>query len=122
MTERKSSINTQSSLVLAGATTDGAGAITTPLRQQGVNLQAGTTNGWRFLTDGTDGVLICTVEGAAGLNGFVVAKAQGTGALLTQSSYISETEISVTVLAVDGTTPVDLAATAVAVQAIAATL
>jgi len=121
MTERKSSINTQSSLVLAGATTDGAGAITIPLRQQGVNEETGTS-GWRFLTDGTDGVLICTVEGVAGLNGFVVAKAQGAGALLTQSSYISETEISVTVLAVDGTTPVDLAATAVAVQAIAATL
>ncbi len=114
--------NTQSNLILGIANTDGAGGISVPLRQQGV-ITSTATSGWGFLTDGTDGILTCTVEAAAAQNAFVLGGAVGGGSiLLTSPSFTSDTQINVLIRAADGTTPINLATTAVQVQIIAAAL
>ena len=114
------SINTQRSFILASAGSDGAGGIAVPLRQQGVQQSVGTS-GWAFLTDGSDGILVVTVDPAPSSNGFVTVQAFGGAVVYAASAaYTSATTIAVTVRTPATQAVVDLSSTVVAVTVLAA--
>ena len=121
MSRRRPSINSQQQLLAAEVQTDGAGSFYVNLRQQGVREQAeGTTRGWSFTTDGTDGRMTLAVQPApdAGLC-VIQAKNDGGRTYFGQATYTGREEVVVTVQNNFGGAPLDLTANQVEITVLA---
>lgn len=119
------SINTQGAIVLAQTATDGAGSFSTTKRQQGVRDQLGTS-GWSFTTDGSNGSMTLQVEpaaldtGGANANLIAIAHAYGAAAGYVCRTAVAADSIVVVVYAPATGAAIDLTATAVTIELIAA--
>jgi len=121
MGRRRPSINPQQQLLAAEVQTDGAGSFLVNLRQQGVREQAeGTTRGWSFTTDGTDGRMTLAVQPAPDA-GLCVVQAKDDGGLtyLAQATYTGMEEVVVTVQTDFAGAPLDLTANQVEITVLA---
>jgi len=122
---RQPNINLQPTLVAGEITTVGGTLTAGSSRQQGVDETLGTVAGWEYVTDGTDGALRIYTSGASeGGSRIVQASVRSLVAPSTPFQAVAfaaaTNTMRVTVYAPDGSTTVDLTATDVIVQLLAA--